>query len=182
MHQTRHSRPRRILWRPTVISRKAAPGPLVCGAIRIVIEVVHRAAALLHAFFRPHLAMRPLRFANPSPPSGWVEDFHLQAVVHTRHTSKGRPAKAAPTAPLSAVRWTTASLATPTIINYADHPTTDDPMTKSGPKLGGDAPTIGRDRGGSRPSHPTELSSRTFAKGWSASRSVPSIDCELSLA
>jgi hypothetical protein len=20
-----------------------------------------------------------LRFANPSPPSGWVEDFHLQA-------------------------------------------------------------------------------------------------------
>jgi hypothetical protein len=47
---------------------------------------VHRAAALLHAFFRPHLAMTPLRFANPSPPSGWIEDFHLQAVVHTRHT------------------------------------------------------------------------------------------------
>src|SRR5436190_1422520 len=49
---------------------------------------VHRAAALLHAFFRPHLAMTPLRFANPSPPSGWIEDFHLQAVVHTRHTEK----------------------------------------------------------------------------------------------
>src|SRR6201988_4179560 len=47
---------------------------------------VHRAAALLRAFFRPHLAMTPLRFANPSPPSGWIEDFHLQAVVHTRHT------------------------------------------------------------------------------------------------
>src|SRR6185436_7582373 len=47
---------------------------------------VHRAAALLHAFFRPHLAMTPLRFANPSPPSGRIEDFHLQAVVHTRHT------------------------------------------------------------------------------------------------
>src|SRR5215471_2823164 len=43
-------------------------------------------AALLHAVFRPHLAMTPLRFANPSPPSGWIEDFHLQAVVHTRHT------------------------------------------------------------------------------------------------
>ena len=28
----------------------------------------------------------PLRFANPSPPSGWVEDFHLQAVEHARHT------------------------------------------------------------------------------------------------
>src|SRR6266478_250803 len=52
---------------------------------------VHRAAALLHAFFRPHLAMTPLRFANPSPPSGWIEDFHLQAVVRTRHTT-GCPA------------------------------------------------------------------------------------------
>src|SRR5579884_952845 len=51
---------------------------------------VHRAAALLHASFRPHLAMTPLRFANPSPPSGWVEDFHLQAADHARHTTKGR--------------------------------------------------------------------------------------------
>jgi hypothetical protein len=23
-----------------------------------------------------------LRFANPSPSSGWIEDFHLQAVDH----------------------------------------------------------------------------------------------------
>ncbi len=57
--------------------------------------LVHRAAALLHASFRPHLAMTPLRFANPSPPSGWIEDFHLQAVDHARHTTKraarGRP-------------------------------------------------------------------------------------------
>ena len=48
---------------------------------------VHRAAALLHAFFRPHLAVTPLRFANPSPSSGWIEDFHLQAVDHARHTT-----------------------------------------------------------------------------------------------
>jgi hypothetical protein len=48
---------------------------------------VHRVAALLHAFFRPHLAVTPLRFANPSPSSGWIKDFHLQAVVHTRHTA-----------------------------------------------------------------------------------------------
>src|SRR5262245_61811877 len=53
---------------------------------------VHRAAGLFHAFFRPHLTMTPLRFANPSPSSGWIEDFHLQAVVHTRHTSK-RPGR-----------------------------------------------------------------------------------------
>ena len=38
--------------------------------------LVHRAAALLHASFRPHLAMTPLRFANPSPPSGWIGDLH----------------------------------------------------------------------------------------------------------
>src|ERR1700680_5062178 len=52
---------------------------------------VHRAAALLRASFRPHLAMTPLRFASPSPSSGWTEDFHLQAVVHTRHTRKKPP-------------------------------------------------------------------------------------------
>jgi hypothetical protein len=50
--------------------------------------LVHRAAALLHASFRPCLAAAPLRFANPSPSSGWIKDFHLQAVDHARHTTK----------------------------------------------------------------------------------------------
>jgi hypothetical protein len=50
--------------------------------------LVHRAAVLLHASFRPHLAATPLRFANPSPPSGRVKDFHLRAVDHARHTQK----------------------------------------------------------------------------------------------
>src|SRR3954452_17827474 len=50
--------------------------------------LVHQAAVLLRASFRPRLAAAPLRFANPSPPSGRVEDFHLQAVEHARHTSK----------------------------------------------------------------------------------------------
>ena len=53
--------------------------------------LVHRAAALLHASFRRNLAIPPLRFANPSPPSGWIEDFHLQAVDHARHTEKAPP-------------------------------------------------------------------------------------------
>src|SRR3981189_3569803 len=39
--------------------------------------LVHQAAALLHASFRPHLAVTPLRCANPSPSSGWINDFHL---------------------------------------------------------------------------------------------------------
>jgi hypothetical protein len=57
--------------------------------------LVHRVAALLHASFRPCLAATPLRFANPSPPSGWIEDFHLQAVEHARHTTKS-PRRSAP--------------------------------------------------------------------------------------
>jgi hypothetical protein len=32
-----------------------------------------------------------LRLHNPSPPSGWVEDFHLQATEHARHTTKPLP-------------------------------------------------------------------------------------------
>ena len=39
---------------------------------------------------RPRLAATPLRFANPSPPSGWIEDLHLQAVSHARHTKRSR--------------------------------------------------------------------------------------------
>jgi hypothetical protein len=60
--------------------------------------LVHRAAALLHASFRPHLAVTPLRFANPSPLSGWIEDFHLQAADHARHTACHR-------ARIRATRW-----------------------------------------------------------------------------
>ena len=57
--------------------------------------LVRQVVALLHASFRPRLATTPLRFANPSPPSGWIEDFHLQAVDHARHTRKS-PAGAGP--------------------------------------------------------------------------------------
>jgi hypothetical protein len=48
----------------------------------------HRLTCLLHASFRPHLAVRPLRFAITSPPSDCEEDFHLQAIEHARHTKK----------------------------------------------------------------------------------------------
>ena len=30
----------------------------------------------------------PCVVANPSPPSGWVEDFHLQATEHAQHTTE----------------------------------------------------------------------------------------------
>src|SRR3982074_897365 len=53
------------------------------------------AAPLLRGSFRPRLAAAPLRFANPSPPSGWIEDFHLQALDHARHTRKA-PAMLSP--------------------------------------------------------------------------------------
>jgi hypothetical protein len=50
------------------------------------------AACLLRASFRPHLTVRPLRFAVASPPSGCEEDFHLQAIDPARHTQKGAAA------------------------------------------------------------------------------------------
>jgi uncharacterized protein (DUF1800 family) len=68
---------------PEYIARLERPVADLTAAV-----LVHRAATLLHASFRPRLATTPLRFANPSPPSGWMEDFHLQAVDHARHTEK----------------------------------------------------------------------------------------------
>src|SRR6202521_4403668 len=38
----------------------------------------------------PASRRQPLRFTNPSPPSGGVEDFHLQAIEHARHTANPR--------------------------------------------------------------------------------------------
>ena len=57
--------------------------------------LVHRLASLLHASFRPHLTMTPLRFAITSPPSGCEGDLHPKAVKHARHTSKSRSLSAA---------------------------------------------------------------------------------------
>src|SRR5271170_1682888 len=51
--------------------------------------LVHRHTPLLHASFRPRLATTPLRFANPSPPPGWIRDLHPQTVEHARHTTPG---------------------------------------------------------------------------------------------
>jgi hypothetical protein len=55
--------------------------------------LVQRLASLLCASFRPRLAasvISPLRFANPSSPSDWVEDFHLHAVELLGTQEKGR--------------------------------------------------------------------------------------------
>src|SRR5918994_6446724 len=72
--------------------------PLMDGGLRCAVPtrprvrhasylvLVHQPARLLHASFRPRLTTTPLRFAIPSPPSSWEEDFHLQAVQPARHT------------------------------------------------------------------------------------------------
>src|ERR1700750_1667231 len=46
----------------------------------------------------PASRRQPLRFTSPSPPSGWVEDFHLRAIEHARHTTNplAREGSAAP--------------------------------------------------------------------------------------
>src|ERR1700674_2972092 len=43
----------------------------------------------------PASRRQPLRFTNPSPPSGWVEDFHLRAIEHARHTTNPLPCRGA---------------------------------------------------------------------------------------
>jgi len=52
---------------------------------------VRRAAISLHAAFRPHVAVTPLRFANPSPPSSWIRDSHPQVGKHAWQTQKNGP-------------------------------------------------------------------------------------------
>ncbi len=57
--------------------------------VRLRRELSRTVTVLLHASFRPHLAMTPLRFASTSPPPGCAGDFHPLAVEHARHTTKG---------------------------------------------------------------------------------------------
>ena len=68
------ARPPDLPPRPLMTMDFAITCPLVRPGRPRYPVFVHRAAGLLHASFRPHLAMTPLRFANPSPPSGWIED------------------------------------------------------------------------------------------------------------
>lgn len=53
---------------------------------------VRQVMVLRYASFKPRLTTTPLRFASPSPPSGWTGDFHLRAAEHARHTIKNRRA------------------------------------------------------------------------------------------
>jgi hypothetical protein len=87
------ARPPNLPPRPLMVVDFAISSSLVRPGRPLYPVLVHRAAALLHASFRPRLATTPLRFANPSPPSSWIEDFHLQAVDHARHTT-GSPGQA----------------------------------------------------------------------------------------
>jgi hypothetical protein len=52
---------------------------------------VRQVTALLYASLEPCLAATLLRFADTSPPSGCIEDFHFQVIKHARHTQKSIP-------------------------------------------------------------------------------------------
>jgi hypothetical protein len=82
------ARPPDLPPRPLMAADFAIIGSLVRPGRPRYPVLVHRAAVLLRASFRPRLATTPLHFANPSLPSGWIEDFHLQAADHARHTKK----------------------------------------------------------------------------------------------
>ena len=64
----------------------AIPCPLVRPRMPYPISV-RQVAALLLTSFRRHLAMTPLCFASPSPPSGWTGDSHSPAIEHAGHTT-----------------------------------------------------------------------------------------------
>jgi len=51
--------------------------------------LVHRPVSLLHASFRPHLAVTPLRFASPSPPSGWDGTLTRSCRTCSAYQAKG---------------------------------------------------------------------------------------------
>src|SRR3981081_2118983 len=72
------ARPSDLPPRPLMVMDFAISSSLVRPGRPLYPLLVYRAAALLHASFRPRLAPTPCPFANPSPPSGWIEDFHLQ--------------------------------------------------------------------------------------------------------
>src|ERR1700730_13560895 len=58
--------------------------PALAPPIRFLFIGSHLCSTLPSA---PASRRQPLRFTNPSPPSGWVEDFHLRAIEHARHTT-----------------------------------------------------------------------------------------------
>src|ERR1700745_3815249 len=88
------ARPPNLPPRPLIVVDFAIGCSLVRPGRPLYPVLVHRAAVLLRASFRPRLTTMPLHFANPSPLSGWIEDFHLQAVDRARHTANG-PARSA---------------------------------------------------------------------------------------
>jgi hypothetical protein len=62
---------------------------LTQGDLRHVptLELREPQGVLLHTSFRHRLAVMPLCFAKPSPPSGWLGNFHPQAIEHARHAT-----------------------------------------------------------------------------------------------
>lgn len=70
-------------------------GQLVPPALPIYPIPVRRPATLLHAAFRPLVTETPLRFANPSPPSSWIRDFHPQVGKHAWQTKNKKLNEAA---------------------------------------------------------------------------------------
>ena len=69
---------------------EAGKKPLVAiiAVARKLITIIN--AKVRDAQLQPieHLRMTPLCFANPSPPSGWMGDFHSLATEHAGHTTK----------------------------------------------------------------------------------------------
>src|SRR5260370_8259136 len=81
----------------------AVSGPLV-RRLRLVPDVCPSTRTFAIRFLQTSpRGDSPCVVANPSPPSGWVEDFHLQSTEHAQHTTKSlrdSPRRSAPPTPL----------------------------------------------------------------------------------
>src|ERR1700716_1109410 len=62
--------------------------PMLAPCIRFL-SIDSRVCSMLPS--DPDSRRKPFPFANPSPPSGWAEVFHLQAAEHAQHTTNPLP-------------------------------------------------------------------------------------------
>ena len=76
---------------PPALALMAVDFAIICPLVRPIGSVSRTCQSrrgFTPRFLRPRLARTPRRVANPSPPSGWIEDIHLPAVGHARYAKR----------------------------------------------------------------------------------------------
>jgi hypothetical protein len=105
--RTRRNLPHRPL------PRTSRSSPRSSGRVGLIFGSCPSGRGFDPRFLRPRLAATPLRFARPSPSSGWAEDLHVQPVDHARHTERRASPNALTLAAMTALMPATPAHATP---------------------------------------------------------------------